>query len=153
MAAIQHDGTMLPEAPQAHVRQMRDDVLGGRGPGASQSEFLAHTRARQAVGGEPVPVLRERVARQAASARGDVEGLAMQVAADRARLASDLDILLPRLHPRSLLVSARGARRRLMARRGVRATALVLAAVLVARRIRRRSDCRGTPASPLGRSR
>lgn len=71
---------------QEEVALLRGDVLAGRGPGASSVEVLQHTRARPEVGGEPVSRLRQQVAFRAAAARGDVDGLALQVAEDRARL-------------------------------------------------------------------
>ena len=71
---------------QAELAGMRRDLLGGRGPGASAVEVLQHTRARIRVGAETVPQLRQRVAFQTGSARGDTDVLAHRVAEDRARL-------------------------------------------------------------------
>ncbi len=75
---------------QRELAAMRLDVLAGRGPGAGELEVLQHTRARTEVGGEPVPELRQRVAFQSAAARRDADVLALQVAEDRARLATSL---------------------------------------------------------------
>lgn len=75
---------------QAELAGMRRDLLGGRGPGASAVEVLQHTRARIRVGAETVPQLRQRVAFQTGSARGDTDVLAHRVAEDRARLTDSL---------------------------------------------------------------
>ena len=77
---------MSPRDVQDELDVMRRDLLGGRGPGASSVEVSQHTRARTTVGTEPVAQLRQRVTAQSAAARGDVDGLALQVAEDRARL-------------------------------------------------------------------
>jgi len=80
-------GASVPApAVQGWLAELRVGLLAGRGPGAGALEVLQHTRARGQVGGEPVTRLREQVAFQAASARRDVDGLALQVAEDRARL-------------------------------------------------------------------
>lgn len=55
---------------QEAVRRARADVLGGRGPGASDHEVLAHTRARTSLGHRPVAQVRADVAHQTALARG-----------------------------------------------------------------------------------
>lgn len=127
-----------PVDAQAAVAQMRGGLLGGRGPGASRAEFLRHTRARVAVGGIPVPALRESVAVDAARARRDTDVLALAVGEQRDRLAADLDLLLNRLPPRAPRVRASGVPARLF----VRAAALLLAASLLARRLGRRRRSR-----------
>lgn len=118
---------------QAAVIQLRNGLLRGRGPGASRSEFLENTRARIAVGGVPVPALREHVALDAASARGDVDALTLAVTRQRGRLAADLDVLLPRLRPRALRSGVAGSLRRPAARRRLRMAAALFAVLLVAR--------------------
>ena len=82
-----------PARVQAALARMRDGVLGGRGPGTPGTEVRRCTRARAQVGGEPVAVLRERLAEDTARARRDPDQLALVLAADRARLAADLAAL------------------------------------------------------------
>lgn len=125
-----------PVDAQAAVAQMRGGLLGGRGPGASRSEFLRHTRARVAVGGVPVPALRESVALDAARARRDTDALAEAVEEQRDRLAADLD-LLSRVPPRASGVGAMGR-----PTRRFRTAAVLLSIALVARRLGRRRRSR-----------
>jgi hypothetical protein len=49
----------------AQVQQLREALLTGRGPGASQKEIAEHTRARPLLGAVPPPVERALVAGQA----------------------------------------------------------------------------------------
>lgn len=121
--------------PQAEVGRLRSTVLGGRGAGASTSEFLGHTRARLTVGGIPVPALREEVARDAAVARHDPDALALQVAGDRRRLAANFDVLRPHLRPQRLLGLAARPTARL--RRRISIAVVLLVVLLWVRRLRR----------------
>jgi hypothetical protein len=117
-----------PDEARAEVTRLRAGVLGGRGPGASRSEFLQHTRARSAVGGVPVPERRDAVARAAAAARGDVERLSLEVAADRARLSASLGEVRSRLTNRSGDAPVAAHRADRLLRRAVRLALLVLGA-------------------------
>ncbi|SDX90663.1 hypothetical protein SAMN05661080_01656 [Modestobacter sp. DSM 44400] len=112
----------------ADLARLRATVLGGRGPGASMSEFLEHTRARSQVGGEPVTERRAQVARAAAVASGDVEALAVDVAAERARLTEALGAVRSRLRP-----GRPGARRPVWARRLSRLSVLLLVGAVLRR--------------------
>lgn len=129
-------------SPQAALAHLRAGLLGGRGPGAGRLEFLEHTRARTAVGGVPVPALRERVSLDAATARGDADTLGLAVGRQRVRVATDLDALLPRLNPRAVRAGAGGSPRRKGARRLPMAAA-PFAVLLVARWLRRRRRSHG----------
>jgi hypothetical protein len=56
--------------PQQHIRQLRTNLLAGRGPGASATELAAHQHQRVDFGPLPVTAAREEVAvatRQAAA--------------------------------------------------------------------------------------
>jgi hypothetical protein len=119
-----------PAAVQAEIARLRRAVSGGRGPGVPAAEHLAATRDRLRVGGRPVPVVREETALAAAAARGDSGVLAAQVAVARARLAADLDALLPRVRART--AAARSSLPRL-AGRGACMGALLVAVVLTVR--------------------
>lgn len=55
--------------PSALVQQLREALLTGRGPGASQQEIAGHTRDRPWLGAVPPPVERALVARQAGHLR------------------------------------------------------------------------------------
>lgn len=145
MSTAERDGREAAtqvRSPQTAVAQLRAGLLGGRGPGAGRSEFLEHTRARMAVGGVPVPALRERVALDAATARGDADALALAVSRQRARVAADLDVLLPRLRPRALRDGAASSHRWPAAWRRLRRAAALFAILLVARWLSRHRRCR-----------
>lgn len=131
------------------MTQLRHGLLDGREPGANRSEFLEHTRARLAVGGVPVAALRERVALDAAAARGDADVLALAVRAQRARVGADLDVLLPRLRPRASRDGAEGGLLRPAARRRLRMIAALFAVLLVARRLGRHRRLHRLPVTGL----
>lgn len=78
---------------QAEIAHLRRSVLSGRGPGASRAEFLRNTRGRTLVGGRPVSLEREAVARDAAAARGDTDDLLLHVAVAQSRLGDDVEAL------------------------------------------------------------
>ena len=125
-----HDGAA---AAQTAVGRMREELLGGRGPGAGRVEFLRHTRSRTTVAGVPVAALRERVAVDAATARNDPDTLALAAARQRAVVAADVDDLLTRLRPRPSLGGAKARVGHHARLRRSRAAVGVLAAWLVAR--------------------
>lgn len=123
---------------QAEVARLRTTVLHGRGPDASTSEFLQGTRARSRVGGVPVAERRERVARAAAAAGNDAEALALEVAADRDRLAGTLGAVRAQLQPGAVRGRARARLSSSARRRPARLSALVLGVAVLVRWRRRR---------------
>ncbi len=94
-----------PEIIQRRIRQAREQVLGGRGLGASPLETARWMRERPTLGGQPPAVSREQVADQAKLARGDPADLAQLAARHSARLAVTLGTARTRLSLR--LTSAR----------------------------------------------
>jgi len=135
------DGGTGPEGSvaQAEIRRLRQSVLSGRGPGVSRSEFLRHTRGRAVVGGRPVARQREAVAREAAAARRDADGLLLHVVAARSRLDSDVDELRDRTVRQRGKGRVSGPRKRLARSRGTRLAVVGLAAALAGRSMWRRS--------------
>ncbi len=75
---------------QRRIRHAREQVLGGRGPGASPTETARWTRERPSLGGQPPAVSREQAAEQAELARGDPEDLVQLAIRRDARLAVTL---------------------------------------------------------------
>ncbi|MDN5760767.1 MAG: hypothetical protein L0H41_00410 [Microlunatus sp.] len=73
--------------PQRHIAALRANVLGGRGPDASQTELDAHQHQRVVIGGVPVTVAREQVDLNTALARSSVVN---QARADAARRLAQL---------------------------------------------------------------
>lgn len=61
---------MTANEVQRAVDDLRDGVLGGRGPGASADELAAHQRDRDLLGALPCASERAIVAVQTAAARG-----------------------------------------------------------------------------------
>ncbi len=90
---------------QRRIRHAREQVLGGRGPGASPMETTRWTRERPSLGGQPPAVSREQAAEQAKVARGDPEDLVQLAIRRDARLAVTLGAARTRLSGR--LTSAR----------------------------------------------
>lgn len=120
-------------APQAELDRLRRDVLAGRGPGASGSEFLANTRWRADIGGRPVPWLREQVALDADAARRNPEGLALRSAVARGHLQDDVGLLLPRVRPPRVADGAWARVATASVRRRVRPVLLLVAAARLLR--------------------
>jgi hypothetical protein len=85
---------------QRRIRHVREQVLGGRGPGASSMETARWTRERPSLGGQPPAVSRERAAEQAKLARGYPEDLAQLAARRGARLAVTVGAARTRLSRR-----------------------------------------------------
>lgn len=83
-----------------HLRQARESLLDGRGPGASDEEVAAHTRNRVMIGGETATRRLELAARDTVRARGDTEGLTDKIQIASAELAGSLTQLAERLRPR-----------------------------------------------------
>jgi hypothetical protein len=90
---------------QRRIRHAREQVLGGRGPGASPMETARWMRERPSLGGQPPAVSREQAAEQARLARGDPEDLVRLAVRRDARLAATLGTARTRLGGR--LTSAR----------------------------------------------
>ncbi len=76
---------------QAYVRQVRFELLGGRGKGASTAEISRRTRGRSGLGGASTCDQLETLARQTAIARGDAEAIALDIAATRDRLTRTIE--------------------------------------------------------------
>lgn len=77
-----------PPEPAQHIAELRANLLGGRGPGASQQELEAHQHQRVVYGGMPITVARERDSLVAARARADpVDGPRVDAARRIAELA------------------------------------------------------------------
>jgi hypothetical protein len=72
------------EAVQREVRRCREELLGGRGPGASPAELAAHQRDRPLLGALPAAAERELAAVQTAAARG-VDPAQLAAALERVR--------------------------------------------------------------------
>ena len=123
---------------QAEVEELRLTVLAGRGPGASRAEFLRHTRGRTVVGGRPVALLREAVARDAAAARGDADELLLHVVTARSRVAADVAVLRNRWKAEPRTPRAGTSLRALARSRGIRRAVLGLIAAMAGRAVWRR---------------
>jgi len=78
------------ETIQRRIRQAREHVPGGRGPGASPLQTSRWMRERPSLGGEPPAASREKTAEQALLARGDPADLQRLIARRSARLALTL---------------------------------------------------------------
>lgn len=119
-----------PQDIRQRVREQRDRLLGGRGPGASPGETAPHMRDRQWLGGVPAAVARQREADQAALAAEDPSAVADVLIRHRAELTVAVSALATRL---------RTLRTRTI--NGVRAAVIVAAAgttaALVAQIVRR----------------
>lgn len=89
-----------PDPVTTRLTDIREDLLGGRGPGASEDEILAATRNRVEVAGMTATRRLELAARQTGRARGDADAVddAMQLHA--AEEAHDVDEDTGRLRPR-----------------------------------------------------
>ncbi len=90
---------------QRRIRHAREQVLGGRGPGASPVETARWMRERPSLGGQPPAVSREHAAEQAKLARGDPADLVQLAIRRDARLAVTLGAARTQLKCR--LASAR----------------------------------------------
>lgn len=121
-----------PEEIQRRIRQHRDRLLAGRGPGARPGETAPHMRDRQWLGGVPAAVARQHEADQAALAAHDLSAMADAHNRHRAELAASISALTARLHP----LPGRAAGR---LRPAAAAAAVWMAAMLIARRRQRRT--------------
>ncbi len=110
--------TMPADEPTPDVseklRQARAELMGGRGPGAGDTEVAAHTRDRVMIGGETATRRLEMAARQTGYARRDAAAITRTAQLTRAELAESVAQLARRLHPRRLLpVTGTAVHRRL----------------------------------------
>lgn len=122
-----------------NLRQARDDLLGGRGPGASEDEVAAHTRNRVGIAGVSATRRLELAARDTTRARRDTAGLNDTIQIASAELARSVAQLGARLQPRHLAaMSIRGVVARVRARPAW--FALAGAALVLVARGRRRGD-------------
>lgn len=142
---------MSADVPAGRVREnlrhARDDLLGGRGPGASEEEVAAHTRNRVGIAGVTATRRLELAARDTTRARRDTAGLIDTIQIASGELARSVAQLGERLQPRHLAamtISGVVARVRANPARFALAGA---ALVLVARSRRRGDTGRATDAN------
>lgn len=84
---------------RANLRRARENLLAGRGPGASDEEVAAHTRNRVAVGGDTATRRLELAARDTVRARRDAAGLTDTIQIASAELVDTLTQITERLRP------------------------------------------------------
>lgn len=89
-----------PDPVATRLTSIRRDVLGGRGPGASDEETLAFTRNRVEVAGMTATRRLELAARQTGRARGDADAITTAIQLREAEVADDVDDSTGRLRPR-----------------------------------------------------
>ncbi|MGI8677784.1 MAG: hypothetical protein ACR2LX_03675 [Jatrophihabitans sp.] len=82
-----------------NLRRARENLLAGRGPGASDAEVAAHTRNRVVIAGESATHRLELAARDTARARRDVSGLTDTIQIASTELADTLTQVTQRLRP------------------------------------------------------
>lgn len=94
---------MSCETPAARVavnlRHARENLLAGRGPGASEQEVAAHTRNRAVIAGESATRRLALAARDTTRARCDADGLADTIQLASGELAHSLTLIAERLRP------------------------------------------------------
>lgn len=96
------------------LRQIRQELMGGRGPGAGDAEVAAHTRDRVMIGGETATRRLEVAARQTGYARRDPAAITRTAQLTGGELAESMGQLARRLHPQRLLsVGGKSVRRQL----------------------------------------
>lgn len=87
------------ERVAVHLRQARENLLAGRGPGASAEEVAAHTRNRVVITGESATRRLELAARDTVRARRDAAGLTDTIQIASAELVDTLTHITERLRP------------------------------------------------------
>jgi hypothetical protein len=85
-----------------NLRHARENLLGGRGPGASEEEVAAHTRNRVGIAGVAATRRLELAARDTTRARRDTAGLSDTIEIASGALARTVAQLGARLQPRHL---------------------------------------------------
>lgn len=108
-----------PDEIQRRIRQHRERLLAGRGPGASPDETALQMRDRQWLGGVPAAAARQQEADQSALAAGDRPAVEDVIIRQRAQLSATLTALTGHLGTlraeavsslrRSLIAAAVGA--------------------------------------------
>lgn len=92
-----HDRASQPaQRAQATLARAREQLLAGRGPGASAVEIARHTRGRTELAGQPTPRRRAQLAHQTALAKGNADALTAQIAATGRDLSGTLTAIKPR---------------------------------------------------------
>lgn len=82
-----------------NLQQARENLLAGRGPGASDEEVAAHTRNRVVIAGESATRRLELAARDTVRARRDAAGLTDTIQIASAELIGTLTQITQRLRP------------------------------------------------------
>lgn len=95
------------ESVAARLAGIRDEMMGGRGTGASTEEILAVTRNRVDIAGMTATRRLELGARQTSRARGDADAVRTSIQLREAEVACGVDEATGRLPHRS---TARGMR-------------------------------------------
>lgn len=105
--------TVEARETQARVAALRDQLLGGRGPGASREELAANMHDRVMLGAIPAMVERELVARRTQVARGrDTTAAERVIDEERTAVAATVTQILERLAPGRVATHAVAASRR-----------------------------------------
>lgn len=133
-----------PEEIQRRIRQYRERLLAGRGPGASPEETAPQMRDRQWLGGVPAAVARQQAADQATLAGGDPPAVEDVVIRQRVKLSASLTALTERLY--TLRTGTVASLRRSLAAAAVGA-AVTLTAQVKIRRMSRRTPRSRQPAA------
>jgi len=108
---VQHTGSYggaaasTGRAARDEIRRLREELLAGRGPGASTQEVALHTRERAAIGLVPTVLEGELVSVHADLARGDTDAIVRDVVTVQASITATVDELADRLAPRLLAVA------------------------------------------------
>jgi hypothetical protein len=129
----------------AELFRVRQELMGGRGPGAGDAEVAAHTRDRVMIGGQTATRRLEIAARQTGYARRDPAAISRTTRLTGAELAQTVAQLADRLHPRRLLSVGRESVRRRLGARPVAFVLLCLALVLAVRHRRHSSIAASSP--------
>ncbi len=133
-----------PEEIQRRIRQYRERLLAGRGPGASPEETAPQMRDRQWLGGVPAAVARQQAADQSTLAGGAPPAVEDVVIRQRAELSASLTALTERLY--TLRAGTVAGLRRSLAAAAVGA-AVTLTAQAKIRRMSRRAPRSRQPAA------
>lgn len=131
----------------AELHQARQELMGGRGPGAGDLEVAAHTRDRVMIGGETATRRLEMAARQTGYARRDPAAISRTTQLTGAELAKTMAQLAQRLNPGRLLAVGRESVRRRLGARPVAVVLLCLALAFVVSRRHHRRNGPGRPAT------
>lgn len=89
----------IADQVRANLRRARENLLAGRGPGASDEEVAAHTRNRVVIAGESATRRLELAARDSVRARRDAAGLTDTIQIASTELVDTLTQITERLRP------------------------------------------------------